>query len=346
MKRIVSVACVALLVLTNAQRAMAVSAADAAVADALFRAARELMNQGDFGAACPKFEESLRLDPAVGTVLNLALCHEKAGRLASAWATYQEAQAMAERQNLADRAKIASQHRAEIESRLPYLTLALAPDADVSGLEITLDGKVVQKPSLGVRLPVDPGPHSIEITAPNFAQRSERIDLSERQERTLTIEKLAQLPNASASDVPKGPAGLATAPVTRVPAAPGADSGKDSKSASQGHDLVLPIALAGVGAVLLGVGTYAGIHAMHRMSDSDAACPNNACTEAGAKASRDANVYANVSNITIPLGLAAGGFSAWLFYQRAGKARGAPGQTSFDFNASPNVVTVTWQRQF
>src|SRR5262245_1711819 len=58
---------------------------DLAAAEALFREARAAMQSGDFDAACAKFEESERLDKAPGTVLNLAECEEKRGRVATAW---------------------------------------------------------------------------------------------------------------------------------------------------------------------------------------------------------------------------------------------------------------------
>src|SRR5580704_6931738 len=60
-------------------------AIDPAAAEVLFRQAREKIVAGDYGGACPLFKESLRLDPAPGTLLNLAECEERIGRLASAW---------------------------------------------------------------------------------------------------------------------------------------------------------------------------------------------------------------------------------------------------------------------
>src|SRR5262245_63210105 len=59
-------------------------------AEALFRAGREAAEKGDYASACARFEESHRLEPAAGTVFNLADCYEKRGQVASAWQRYRE----------------------------------------------------------------------------------------------------------------------------------------------------------------------------------------------------------------------------------------------------------------
>src|SRR5262245_38278640 len=76
--------------LTTSGLARAAEPRDAAAAEVLFEAGKNLMERGDYAAACPKFEESYRLDPATGALFALALCHERAGKIATAWVEYME----------------------------------------------------------------------------------------------------------------------------------------------------------------------------------------------------------------------------------------------------------------
>src|SRR5205823_10205853 len=67
------------------------TAADKSLATQLFKEGRTLVDQGKVAEGCRKLEESHRLDPGGGTLLNVALCHEKEGRSATAWAEFTEA---------------------------------------------------------------------------------------------------------------------------------------------------------------------------------------------------------------------------------------------------------------
>src|SRR3954470_4044560 len=49
---------------------------DRAAAQALFDQAKELLARDNVTGACPKLEESQRLDPTSGTLINLADCYE------------------------------------------------------------------------------------------------------------------------------------------------------------------------------------------------------------------------------------------------------------------------------
>src|SRR6188768_4533635 len=83
-------------------------AAQKAAAESLFDDGLKAMKSGHFAEACPKLEESERIDPAIGTLLYLGECYEKTGRTASAWATFREAASLANTSNQADRARVAS----------------------------------------------------------------------------------------------------------------------------------------------------------------------------------------------------------------------------------------------
>ena len=64
----------------------------------LFREGRALVVDGRFAEACPKLEQSQRLEPRLGTQLNIAFCHEQLGKLATAWSGFQEAASTARRE--------------------------------------------------------------------------------------------------------------------------------------------------------------------------------------------------------------------------------------------------------
>ena len=100
---------------------------DAAAAEVLFREGRTAADAGDYKKACEKFHESHRLDPAPGTMLNIADCEERQGRVATAWTFYR---AVAQKLPPSDeRTALARTRAQELEPRLPKLAIKLAPDA-------------------------------------------------------------------------------------------------------------------------------------------------------------------------------------------------------------------------
>ena len=93
-------------------------AANRAAAQALFDQGRNLMKDGKFDEACPKLEESQRLDPAIGTQFNLASCYEKAGKTASAWTLYLEVAAETRKLGQSQREEVARSRAKVLEAQL------------------------------------------------------------------------------------------------------------------------------------------------------------------------------------------------------------------------------------
>ena len=146
--------------------AQAQSASDSATAQALSERAKKLIADGKYLDACPMLEESERIDPRSGTLLNLADCYEHTGRLASAWSTFLEAATSAKASGNAERESGARQRAAALVPKLSNLVVTAPFAASTPGLEITRDGERVGNAQLGLPLPADAGKHTIAAKAP------------------------------------------------------------------------------------------------------------------------------------------------------------------------------------
>ena len=138
-------------------------AGDAALAQELFERGRELMKEGDFAAACEKFEASFETEPSGGTALNLGRCYEKQNKLASAWAEYERAGSMLRAAGDTERAGFADGLAEALEPKLSRLTIEVAP---TPGVTVTLDGREIEDAAFGIAAPVDPGEHRVSAEAP------------------------------------------------------------------------------------------------------------------------------------------------------------------------------------
>jgi serine/threonine-protein kinase len=136
---------------------------DGADAQQLFDAGKALMAQGQFAAACPKFEESQRLDPGMGTQFHLADCWQHLGRTASAWALFREVVSEAHAAEQSRRERVAHDRTLALE---PWLSkLLIRPNEGPNGgrMEVLLDGLVVPREEWNEPVAVDPGEHAIEV---------------------------------------------------------------------------------------------------------------------------------------------------------------------------------------
>jgi hypothetical protein len=176
---------------------------DPAAAAALFQEGREAARRGDYAAACPKLADSYRLDPAPGTLLNLADCNEHLGKLASAWQLFQQA---AEHLTPTDnRMPVAKQRIAALELRLPRLSVSLAPSAP-PGAKVTRDAVELGSGSLNTALPVDPGEHVVIVSAPDREDRRYTVKVDQGKTERIVVEAglpVVKLPEQKEKEPPK-----------------------------------------------------------------------------------------------------------------------------------------------
>jgi tetratricopeptide (TPR) repeat protein len=163
---------------------------DNAQADRLFKEAIQLRDV-NIEQACKKFDEALRYNPqAIGTRLNVALCDERLGRIASAIEKFSEVADRAREQNLDEYRKVAEEHLAALRPQVPHVTIQFAepPGPDV---KIVVDDRVVTTDKLA-RLPIDPGERSIVISAPGRVTHVEKLVIAKAEHKTITIPVLAR----------------------------------------------------------------------------------------------------------------------------------------------------------
>src|SRR5512138_1970480 len=114
MIRIVALA----LILLGTGRAHAQNAA----AEQLFADGERLMKEGKLPEACEAFAASNRIESRAGTLVNLGLCREQNGQLASAWSAFKDSLT---RVRDPKKQQIATDHITAIEPRLSYLTISV-----------------------------------------------------------------------------------------------------------------------------------------------------------------------------------------------------------------------------
>jgi len=197
----------ALVLLAVALGPTSARADDASRADAAFNDGRRLLASGQTAAACAKFEESQRLDPATGTLLNLAACHEQLGKLATAFAEFRAAEVAATRDRRPDRIAFAQKRAAQLAPRLSVLEVVVPAAVRVPNLTVFLDGVAQVLGSQGFESPVDPGGHQVEATAPGFLPFAQRVTAGVEGERLRVDVALSPLviPAVAKGPVLEGP---------------------------------------------------------------------------------------------------------------------------------------------
>jgi hypothetical protein len=291
--------------------ARAQSSPQSAIAETMFQEGKALLAQGRTAEACAKLAESMRLDPGGGTLLALAVCHEKEGKTATAWSEFGEVSARSHVDGRADRADAARARAAALEPKLSHLTVTVDPTVGaIKGLVVTIDGSPLSAGAWGQAFPADPGAHQLVAEAPGYLRWTGTVTLGAKlDQQTVRVGDLVRDPSAKVEPE----AALPVPPAPEVPATPApppqpiASTGSGRRTASY--------ITAAASLVPLGIGAYFGVHAASEMSDARKLCPSGTTCHNGTATSQStsANSDANVANITIGVGIAGVALAAVLF---------------------------------
>jgi hypothetical protein len=283
MRLTTTLAAASLLVLASARA----HAADPAAAQVLFDEGKSLMSFRDYAHACPKFDESQKLDPGLGTLFHFADCEEHLGKTATAWAAFLEVASEAKAQGEIARETAARERGTALEPHLARLSLDPGSSSRVPSLQLSRDGVPIGAPEWSSPVPVDPGMHVIEARAPFKGTWTTTVNLDPGAKLVVTVPLLADVPAEVASAV-------STTSTTAAEA--------DTTSRGTGQR-VTGIVLGAVGLAGLGVGGAFGIDSLVRHNDANSHCGANGCDLAGTSYRNEARTAGNEATV----GFAAGG---------------------------------------
>lgn len=309
------------LALAFAPDASAQLPADKAAAETLFQEARDLMGAHKFAEACRKLEASYKLDPAVGTALNLGDCFEQDKRSASAWGAFREAQDLARRTGDVAREAEAMRRSASLESKLVRLRIDVPKQSRVQGLVVRRDGIVVDPAMFASEVPVDPGKHVVEATAPGRRRWHLEVGVSEGGESgEVIVPVLRPLDDAPPLDIPSAP------PRTSVLV----------EQKGLGAQRWVALGAGAVGFVGFGTATYFWMKSRSTWSDAVDRCPAFQCPNPhDVSLESEARDQAGIATVAALAGLGAvtAGMVLWVT---------APSRTVKRDTPAPTVAVSPW----
>lgn len=317
------------LVLALQGAAGAQGAADKAAADTLFKEGSALIAT-DPPAACAKFEASVARLPQLGAQRALAACYEKIGKTASAWGAYRALAAAAARAHDA-RQQVAEKQAAALEAKLSRLAVKLDAANRVAGLELKRDGAAIAMAELGTPVPVDPGQHVIEASAPGHVAWSSKVEIAAGAGVTeVAVPALEAEPAPPVEPPPP-------APVPVVAASAGDARG-------QRHKLAYVVGGAGLG--VIGASLVFGGLASSKWSDAKSHCTDGRCDQEGVDLAGSARTMGNISTVAFIAGAGALAAGVYLYLSAPAAREGNPTALRIVPGVAPSQVGVTLQGGF
>jgi hypothetical protein len=216
------------------------------------------------------------------------------------------------------------------KSRIASVNISVnaPPDAAIT---LTVDGKSVAAVMIGSDMPLDPGEHTLEVSAPGFIKSATRVMLGPGDKESVNL-KLESDPNAApaaaaASD--KSPPDKPTTPEAQDEQRSSASSSPMSDTpVSSGPNRTAAYISLGVGAVGIGLGAVFGLSAMKAKSDLENDCGGTTCPASEEDRLSDAKRSGTLSTIAFGVGAAGLTFGTILFFTAGSTSSSASSGTS------------------
>jgi hypothetical protein len=252
-----------------------------------FQQAVELEQAGNCPAALPLFRQvgQVRMTPQVR--FHIALCEAQLGRLVAALGGYELALTDADTVGPGFRDEV-EQNIQRLRQRVPRLKIQRGSGAEAATIE--LDGVALGSSSIGVEVPLDPGPHAVTAHARGYETFEQTVTLAEGATQTLEV-TLVPVPEPQQSVAPIAP--------TRL------DSGIRTPE-------LIPYVIGGVGvASLVSSGVLFALR-QGALGNLEDACDGNLCNESERDEYDRLQTYHYGALVTLGVGVAAVGTAATL----------------------------------
>ncbi len=273
---------------TTAQVARAQSDDDRATARALGVEGQQALDAKSYATAEDRFRRADKLVHAPTLMLGLARSLAGEAKYVEAQETYNRII----REGLPPGApdvfkKALEDAKKEVEAVQPKLgsvviTVKTANGQDIPDPKVSLDERQVNAASLGVKRAIDPGPHTLRVTADGYKPFELRFAVLEGGSATeaVTLEKDTSAVAAAPVPTPTPAPGATPGPGPQPAATqPGATPAAAEVSTSGGKKSVLPWVAFGIGGAGLLLGGITGIVAMGDHSSLKNNCPNGSCPD-------------------------------------------------------------------
>ena len=271
-------------------RADAPTPADLRKARSQFQRGIELEQASNWSEALQQFREvgAVRMTPQVR--FHIAYCEEQLGRLVTALGGYELA--------LGEADQVGPDFKREVDTaitglraRIPKLVIDRGTNAEAALVQ--LDGVDLGGNSVGVEVPLDPGPHNVTANAPGYLQFTTTAELKEREVTHVTLD-LTPEPEPALEERPPVKQVIVVAP----PPAP---------------NRTIPYVVGGVGIAALATSGVLFALRQSNYSELKRACPDpNACPESNRDTYNRVKTYSVVTPIVAVVGVAAIGAATLL----------------------------------